>query len=110
MNAASLALVDAGIPMKELVTACSVGYVDNTAMVDMNYLERSSSGPLMYVAMYPRAEKVTLLQMENKLDLENFEEVLELGKEGCKKISDILREKIKGYSFDLLHSRGFVAS
>lgn len=33
INAASLALADAGIPMRDLVTSCSAGYLNSTALL-----------------------------------------------------------------------------
>lgn len=110
INAACLALVNAGIPMKEMVTACSVGFVDSTPLLDLNFMERTGGGPLLQVAMYPHSEKIALLQMENKLPLENLEEVVALGKEGCKKIADVLKQKVHAHSLDLLHSRGYTVS
>ena len=39
--AASIALADAGIPMKDLVSAVSVGTVDGTIIVDLDYMEEA---------------------------------------------------------------------
>lgn len=33
INAATLALADAGIPMQDLVTSCSAGYLNNTPLL-----------------------------------------------------------------------------
>lgn len=33
INAATLALIDAGIPMKDFVVACSAGFVDGTPLI-----------------------------------------------------------------------------
>lgn len=33
VNAATLAMIDAGIPMKDFVCACTVGYIDNNAVL-----------------------------------------------------------------------------
>lgn len=110
INAASLALINAGIPMKEFVCACTVGFIADTPLLDLNYLERASNAPIMTIAVYPKSETVTLMQMENKLNLDNMEAVMELGKEGCKQLYGVLKEKVQGYSFELLHSRGFVSS
>jgi len=33
INAATLALADAGIPMRDLVTSCSAGYLNRTALL-----------------------------------------------------------------------------
>ena len=39
INAASVALVDAGIPMKDLVAACAVGKIDDKIIVDLGDYE-----------------------------------------------------------------------
>ncbi|KAK9928516.1 hypothetical protein M0R45_025648 [Rubus argutus] len=39
INAATLALADAGIPMRDLVTSCSAGYLNSTPLLDLNYIE-----------------------------------------------------------------------
>ncbi len=39
LNAVTLALVDAGLPMRDLVTACEAGYIDGHVLVDPNALE-----------------------------------------------------------------------
>lgn len=110
INAVSLALINAGIPMKEMVCACSVGYAEGTPLVDLSAAERGQGGPTMYVAVYPKAQSVVAMQMENKLPLEHLEEVLELAKEGCVKIYETLKKEIQTYSFSLLNSRGFLSS
>ena len=33
INAASLALADAGIPMRDIVTSCAAGYLNNTPLL-----------------------------------------------------------------------------
>lgn len=108
INAVSLALVNAGVPMKELVCACSVGYAEGTPLVDLSSMERGMGGPTMYVAVYPKAQSVVAMQMENKLNIEHLEEVLDVAKQGCVKIYEMLKAEIQTYSFDILHSRGFV--
>ncbi|XWS32082.1 hypothetical protein CRYUN_Cryun23aG0130100 [Craigia yunnanensis] len=36
INAATLALADAGIPMSDIVTSCSAGYLNSTPLLDLN--------------------------------------------------------------------------
>ena len=38
INAASLALADAGIPMRDLVTSCSSGYLNSTPLLGNSYM------------------------------------------------------------------------
>ncbi|KAI9153744.1 hypothetical protein LWI28_015875 [Acer negundo] len=62
INAATLTLADAGIPMCDLVTSCSAGYLNSTPLLDLNYIEDSAGGADVTVGILPTLDKVTLLQ------------------------------------------------
>ncbi len=101
--AASMALADAGFPMKDLVSAVSVGRVDDKLVVDLNKEEEDhheGAGVAdIAVAMMPRLGKLTLLQMDGVVTKEDISKVLEMAKESCKKIYEVqknaLMEKYK---------------
>lgn len=89
--AASMALADAGIPMKDLVGAVSVGRVDDKIVVDLDYSEESyDGGPVadIPVAYIPSTDKISLLQMDGEITPEQLKEGLEMAKVACKKIID----------------------
>ncbi|XP_057854225.1 exosome complex component RRP41 homolog isoform X3 [Cryptomeria japonica] len=92
INAATLALADAGIPMCDLITSCAAGYLNSTPLLDMNYVEDSAGGPDVTVGLMAKMEKVTLLQMDAKLPLDIFESVMQLAIEGCKAIVRYIQE------------------
>ncbi|KAE9460187.1 hypothetical protein C3L33_07900, partial [Rhododendron williamsianum] len=92
INAATLALADAGIPMRDLVTSCSAGYLNSTPLLDLNYVEDSAGGPDVTVGILPKLDKVTLLQMDAKLPMDTFENVMQLAIEGCKAVANYIRE------------------
>ncbi|OAE33093.1 hypothetical protein AXG93_1913s1950 [Marchantia polymorpha subsp. ruderalis] len=92
INAAALALADAGIPMRDLVASCSAGYLNSTPLLDLNYLEDSGGGPDLTVALFSKLDKVTLLQMDAKVPLDVFEKVMNLASEGAKAVTQFLRE------------------
>ncbi|KAG6749589.1 hypothetical protein POTOM_046647 [Populus tomentosa] len=92
INAATLALADAGIPMRDLVTSCSAGFLNSTPLLDLNYIEDSAGGPDVTVGILPKLDKVTLLQMDAKLPIDTFENVMQLAVEGCKAIANYIRE------------------
>ncbi|KAJ6972452.1 hypothetical protein NC653_032897 [Populus alba x Populus x berolinensis] len=92
INAATLALADAGIPMRDLVTSCSAGFLNSTPLLDLNYVEDSAGGPDVTVGILPKLDKVTLLQMDAKLPIDTFENVMQLAVEGCKAIANYIRE------------------
>jgi exosome complex component RRP41 len=95
ITAASLALADAGIPMKDLVVACSAGKVDGTIVLDLMDTEDKMGEADLPVALMPNFNAVTLLQMDGDLSLEEFENALNLALEGCKKIYSIQKEVLK---------------
>ncbi|MBI4150398.1 exosome complex exonuclease Rrp41 [Candidatus Woesearchaeota archaeon] len=101
--AASIALADAGLPMKDLVAAIAVGKVDDKLVVDLDYQEEAyEDGPVadIPVAMLPSTGEYTLLQMDGDIHKDELYKALELAKDACNKIYEIqktaLKEKYKG--------------
>jgi exosome complex component RRP41 len=94
INAASVALADAGVPMRGLISSCAVGKVDDTVVLDLVKEEDNDGQADMPVAMDVRTGEVTLLQMDGHLTLDEFEQALELGKIGCASIADMQREAL----------------
>ncbi len=95
--AASLALADAGIPMKDLVTAVSVGKLGKTLVLDIDkdeedYTEGATDIP---VAILPRSGKVSLLQLDGNITKEELKEALDLAKKGCDEIYKIQVKALK---------------
>jgi exosome complex component RRP41 len=99
INAASIALASAGIPMKDLVVACSVGKIDDTLVIDLNGEEDNNCRADVAFAMMPSKKKVTLLQMDGLLTKDELIKLLRLANESCEKIYELqkntLREKYK---------------
>jgi exosome complex component RRP41 len=95
INAASLALASAGIPMKDLVTACSVGKIDDTLILDLSGVEDNNSECDMAFAMMPSKEKITLLQMDGMVKKEEIKKLMEMAKKACMKIYEIQKSAIR---------------
>jgi exosome complex component RRP41 len=106
INAACLAIINAGIPIRDFVVACAAGYIEGTPILDLNYLEDSAGGPDLPLAILPQSGKITMLQMDSKLPLEVFEKVLQLAIEGCKAIYNIMLQEVENYSQTLLKCKG----
>lgn len=96
--AASMALADAGIVMKDLVAAIAVGRVDDKLIVDPDYSEEAyDEGPVadIPVAYIPSLDKFSLLQMDGIIDKKMFVEVLGKAKDACKKIVETQKDALK---------------
>jgi len=94
INAASIALADAGIPMKGLVAACAVGKVDGKLVLDLNKPEDNYGEADLPIAITQDGE-ITLLQMDGDLTQEEFKEAVKLCKEGCYQILEMQKEALK---------------
>jgi len=88
INASSVALADAGIPMKGLITSCAFGKVDGQIVLDLNKEEDNYGEADFPVAMTQDGE-ITLLQMDGHLTSEEIKKGLELVRKGCKEILEI---------------------
>lgn len=95
ITVASLALADAGIPMRDLVVACAAGKVDNKIVLDLNDIEDKEGEADVPVAFMPNLNAVTLLQMDGTLTPEEFEQAINLAIEGCKRIYKMQKEALK---------------
>ena len=95
LTAASLALADAGIPMRDLVAACAAGKVDGHLVLDLNDVEDKEGEADLPLALIPSLNAVTLLQMDGKATLEEFEQLVNMAVEGCKQIHKLQKEALK---------------
>ncbi len=96
--AASMALADAGVVMKDLVGAISVGIVDGSVVVDLDYNEEAyekgdvADVPLAYI---PTLDKFSLLQMDGKITKADLVKALDLGKKAALKIIEVQKKALK---------------
>src|ERR687889_394022 len=92
--AASVALADAGINMRDLVSACAAGRLGDKIVLDINDLEDKEGDADMPVAYLPNTEQITLLQLDGKLSSSQFNECLNKAIDGCKLVYEIQKEAL----------------
>ncbi len=95
VTAASLALADAGIPMRALVGGVAVGKVEGVLVLDIDEVEDNLGEADMPVAAAPDINKVTLLQLNGVLTQEEFERGLEMALNAIKKIVEMEKETLR---------------
>jgi exosome complex component RRP41 len=95
ITAASLALADAGIPMRDIVVACAAGKVEDQIVLDIDDVEDKYGSGDMPVAMMPRKNEITLLQLDGIFSAEEFQKAFELAQQGCKQLYELQRSVIK---------------
>lgn len=95
ITVASLALADAGIPMRDLTAACASGKVEGHLVLDLTDVEDKKGEADVPLAYMPNLNAITLLQMDGQLTLEEFDEVINLSLEGCKQLYAMQKESLK---------------
>ncbi|HUS79404.1 MAG TPA: exosome complex exonuclease Rrp41 [Patescibacteria group bacterium] len=95
INAATVALVDAGIPMRDLVASCAAGKMDDNLILDLGDYEDKEGQADIPVAYMPKLNKITLLQMDGMVSKDEFESCVNMAIDGCNQIYEIQREALK---------------
>ncbi|TRO45232.1 exosome complex exonuclease Rrp41 [Candidatus Bathyarchaeota archaeon] len=95
ITAASLAIADAGIPLRDLVVGCAAGKVDDTVVLDLYDAEDKLGVADVPVAIMPNLNAVTLLQMDGILTPKEFETAVSMAINGCKKIYSMQKEALR---------------
>ncbi|CAB4069344.1 RRP41 [Lepeophtheirus salmonis] len=90
VNAATLALIHAGIPLRDYVCACSASLIKETPLVDINKLESSLGGPELILASLPKSGEIVHLEMSQRFHMDHLDKVIDEALEGTRKIRDIL--------------------
>jgi exosome complex component RRP41 len=94
LTAATVALADAGIPMRDLPVACAAGKVDGTVVLDLAGDEDCEGEADLPIAIAPRTEEILLLQMDGHLTPDEFDQAFELAIKGCHKVSKLQKEAL----------------
>ncbi len=95
ITAASLALADAGIPMRDIVPACAAGKIGGEIVVDLSDVEDNYGDADLPIATMPTKGKITLMQMDGNLTQEEFEKAFDLAKKGCEKVHQMQIDALK---------------
>uniref|UniRef100_A0A452V5F0 Exosome component 4 n=1 Tax=Ursus maritimus TaxID=29073 RepID=A0A452V5F0_URSMA len=95
VNAARLAVLDAGIPMRDFVCACSAGFVDSTALADLSHVEEAAGGPQLALALLPASGQIALLEMDARLHEDHLEQVLEAAARAARDVHTLLDRVVR---------------
>jgi exosome complex component RRP41 len=100
ITAASLALADAGIPMRDIIVGCAAGKVDGVVVLDLNKEEDNYGEADVPMAILPRTGEIALLQMDGNMTYEELITAMDMIMEAAKKIHqmqvDTLKSKYRG--------------
>jgi exosome complex component RRP41 len=99
INAASLALINAGVPMKEFVVCCAAGFLNSQAVIDLNGVETSTNSPELLIGVLSESHRVGVMEMKSKIPINHIDDLMVLAAQGCIAIGDVMKAAIQDFSY-----------
>ena len=82
--------------MKDLVCAVGVGKAGGEIILDLNKDEEDAPDAVdIPIAIMPRTEEITLLQMDGLLTKSEWNKAVKLGIQGCKQVYEAQKEALR---------------
>lgn len=98
INAATLALIHAGIPIKDFVVSCSATLIDDTTLVDVNHFEESASNlPVLTLSMLPKSRQIVSMESTGRVPLDMIEKIIDSAVSGCEELHQICKTIVLNY-------------
>ena len=95
LTAASVALADAGIPMRDIVPAIAAGKADGNVLLDLNKEEDNYGQADVPIAIVPSTDEIVLLQMDGNMTRAEFDHAIELAVNACHEVHDLQVDALK---------------
>ena len=95
ITAAAVALANAGIPMKDMVSAVSAGKADEELLLDLGKAEDNLGQSDMPIALSHRNKEIMLLQMDGLLKKEEIEKILTMSEAAEEKLHELQAESLR---------------
>ncbi|KAG6896578.1 hypothetical protein C0992_007330 [Termitomyces sp. T32_za158] len=105
INATTLALVNAGIPLLDFVCAVTGGVHSTSPLLDLTLLEENDI-PHVTVAVMPKTGRVTLVTMETRLHVDRFEEIFRLAADAGKVLHGEMKSAVRSRTSALVTAMG----
>ena len=95
ITAAAVALADAGIPMRDLVTSCASGKIAGQVALDLDKEEDNFGDADCPMAIVPRTGEIVLLQMDGHLTEDEFDRAMKLSMDAAKRIYEMQKDALR---------------
>lgn len=95
LTAASVALADAGVPMRDLVTSCASGKIGGVVCLDLNNVEDNFGDADCPMAIVHGTGEIVLLQMDGHLSYEEFQKAMDLSIKATSQIYELQRDALR---------------
>lgn len=95
ITAASVALADAGIPMRDMIVGVASGKVEDTVVLDLDKAEDNYGQADLPMGILPTTGEIAFLQMDGDLSIDEFNLCMEYNMKAAKEIHEIQMDALK---------------
>ena len=97
INAISMALMDAGVMMKDIITACNVGVLRSNICVDLTNMEEIHCSSSLFVAVKTRssANNIVYMNLDKKINPERLQSCVDEASANCLLIRNQIEKGMK---------------
>ena len=95
ITSASLALADAGIPLRELVAACAAGKIEGKVVLDLSDIEDKKGDADLPIAFMPKSNAIGLLQMDGSMTEDELKQALDMAVGACGTIYEMQKDALR---------------
>jgi len=95
LTAASVAVADAGLPMRDMVSSCAAGRIGGKMAVDLGKKEDNFGEADVPIAIAAHTGEFVLLQMDGLLTKDEFKQALKLAVDGCNKAYELQKRRLR---------------
>merc|ERR1712183_956293 len=100
VNASTLALIDAGITMKDYIIACSASLAKGHSIVDLSHVEESVGCAMISAAVLPKLGRIVYTELSGKLHEDEMGQILEAVEAGCQDVFHVLEKHVREHVND----------
>ncbi len=94
ITAASVALADAGIPMKDLLVGVASGKIDDVVVLDIDKAEDNYGQADLPMGIMPNTGEIAFLQMDGDLSPEEYALATEYNFKGAHEIHELMKKAL----------------
>jgi len=95
ITAASVALADAGIPMRDMIVGVASGKIEDTVVLDLDKAEDNYGQADLPVGILPNTGEIAFLQMDGDLSPEEYDLAMEYNFKAAAEIHEVMVDALK---------------
>lgn len=91
-------MINAGIPIKDFLCACAVGFVKEIPLMDVCHVEGFVGGTELNLAIHRKSEAIVCDELTARIHRDHMNKLRQAAIQGCKDIYEILDAAVRKHA------------